>query len=150
MGNALNAMLTEVASGTLESMAFIFSTPEGSDFDLPEFQENLIVSTEFDGPFAGRLVVMAAIETLSELAAGMLGIEEADISMHQKEDALKEILNVICGNLLPHIAGKESVFHIAPPVSIGRIELEALLQIREPIGRTMLSLDAGNWMFWLF
>lgn len=149
-GKALNSILMDVASNTLESMSFIFSTPESTDFEVPETEDNLIVSVEFDGPFSGRLVVLAAVETLSELATSMLGIEDEDVSMHQKEDALKETLNVICGNLLPLVAGKEAVFNIAPPVVIGRVELEAMIQIREPIAKAMLGLDAGNWMFWFF
>lgn len=149
-GKALNAILMDVASETLESLAFMFSTPESTDFDVPEADDNLIVSVEFDGPFSGRLVVTAAAETLPELATSMLGIEAEDVSVHQKEDALKETINVVCGNLLPFVAGKEAVFNIFQPVIISRIELEAMIRIREPIAKAMLGLDAGSWMFWFF
>uniref|UniRef100_A0A7C4MR39 Chemotaxis phosphatase CheX-like domain-containing protein n=1 Tax=Desulfatirhabdium butyrativorans TaxID=340467 RepID=A0A7C4MR39_9BACT len=147
---ALNATLMEVASEMLESLAFMFSTPDTTDFDPPESDAFRIVTVEFDGPFSGALVLMAAEETLPELTASMLGVEETEISSEQKEDALKETLNVVCGNLLPRIAGKEAVFDIARPISMSRIELEALLQVRQPMAKVLLDLDAGSWMFWLF
>jgi len=148
--DALNATLMEVASEMLESLAFMFSTPDRTDFDPPESDAFRTLSAEFEGPFSGSLVLMAAEETLPELTAGMLGIEESEITSEQKEDALKETLNVVCGNLLPRIAGKQAVFNIARPVTMSRIELEALLQIRQPMAKVQLDLDAGSWMFWLF
>lgn len=147
---ALNATLMEVASEMLESLAFMFSTPESTDFDPPESDAFRTLSVDFDGPFSGALVLMAAEGTLSELTASMLGAEESEVTSEQKEDALKETLNVVCGNLLPRIAGQEAVFNIARPISISRIELEALLQVRQPLAKVMLELDAGSWMFWLF
>ncbi|MDM8539151.1 hypothetical protein QUF70_20550, partial [Desulfobacterales bacterium HSG17] len=46
----------------------------------------------------------------------MLGIEEDETSTSEQQyDALKELLNVICGNLLPEIAGKEAIFKVGMP-----------------------------------
>ncbi len=147
---AIHATLMEVASEMLESLAFMFSTPEGADFDPPDDGEFRILAVDFHGPFSGKLVLMAAEETLSELTASMLGVDEHDIVSEQKEDALKETLNVVCGNLLPRIAGVQAVFNITSPVAMSRIELNALLQVRQPLAKVMLDLDSGSWMFWLF
>ncbi|MEW6260166.1 MAG: chemotaxis protein CheX [Thermodesulfobacteriota bacterium] len=147
---ALNATLMKVASEMLESLAFMFSTPEGTDFDPPDIGEFRILFVEFHGPFSGKLVLMAAEETLPELTASMLGVEESEIMSEHMEDALKETLNVVCGNLLPRIAGEQAVFNISSPVGMSRIELDALLQVRQPMAKVMLDLDSGSWMFWLF
>ena len=55
-------------------------------------------------------------EALHELAANMLGVDEDDeTTSGQQYDALKETLNVICGNLIPAIAGGLEIFDIDPP-----------------------------------
>ena len=56
-------------------------------------------------------------QTAQELTENMLGLDEgeAEISSDDQADALKETINVICGNLLPAIAGKDAVFDIQPP-----------------------------------
>jgi hypothetical protein len=44
----------------------------------------------------------------------MLGVDEPPATA-QQYDALGEIANVICGNLLPRIAGPQAVFQLSPP-----------------------------------
>jgi CheY-specific phosphatase CheX len=48
------------------------------------------------------------------LAANMLGQANAPPE-EQQHDALGEVANVVCGNLLPRIAGAKEVFQLGPP-----------------------------------
>jgi len=73
------------------------------------------VYVEFEGPFSGRLVIKAYGGLLSVLAANMLGESDAP-SQEQQHDALGEVANVICGNLLPSIAGSAEVFDLGTPL----------------------------------
>ena len=72
------------------------------------------VYVDFAGPFNGRVIVKMGSELLPVLAANMLGQEETP-DLDRQRDAQGEIANVICGNLLPMIAGTQAVFHIQPP-----------------------------------
>ena len=87
------------------------------------------------------MVASAAI--LQELAANMLGIDEdEEIEETQKHDALKEALNVICGNVLPAIAGRQAVFNIGAPemvVPAGEPEPDPA-----PVAIARLGLDQGS------
>jgi CheY-specific phosphatase CheX len=98
---------------TFEELGFLL--PE---LDLREEQVTAAtragVYVDFAGPFRGRIIVKIGSELLPVLAANMLGQEETP-NLDQQRDAQGEIANVICGNLLPMIAGTEAVFHIQPP-----------------------------------
>jgi chemotaxis protein CheY-P-specific phosphatase CheC len=71
---------------------------------------------EFAGPFTGALILMAPRAFCDQTAANVLGLE-ADEPEAQRgaEDALKELLNIACGNLLTTLAGEEPVFDLSIP-----------------------------------
>ena len=71
---------------------------------------------------------------LPGLAANMLGVDEAPGSAEQA-DALGELANVLCGNLLPAIAGEQHVFILEAP-GPGRDE-------GSPVATTSLTFDSG-------
>ncbi len=115
MNERVVQILVEETIDTLEKLAFIFAA---SEEDLTQFAdaERITVSADFSGPCSGSLVMEFGAEGLSELAANMLGLDEAEtISEEEQRDALKEALNIICGNVLPAIAGAEAVFNISTP-----------------------------------
>ena len=57
-------------------------------------------------------------EMCTELAASVWGVERDDAVIAEKGiDAVKEMLNVICGNILTEIAGSEPVFNLSVPAS---------------------------------
>ena len=56
-------------------------------------------------------------EMCPELAANVLGLDEDDEKVEEKaRDALKELLNVSCGNILTELAGTEPVFDLSVPI----------------------------------
>jgi hypothetical protein len=67
---------------------------------------------DFKGPLVGTFR-MRFYGGLSHAVAQAL-LEEPP-SVQQEEDALKEMANVICGNLLPYIAGPKPLFKMNPP-----------------------------------
>jgi hypothetical protein len=68
----------------------------------------------FHGPVEGRLVLSISGNVLPSMVANMLG-EEGAPGPEVMEDALGELANVICGNVLPGIAGGQETFHLDPP-----------------------------------
>ncbi|HEN20425.1 MAG TPA: chemotaxis protein CheX [Desulfobacteraceae bacterium] len=121
MNHRLNDVLFNVAEETLEKLAFMFVSRE---YDREDIDYNSIVaaSISFSGPFSGKLVLTISTNSIPELSANMLGVEEDETTPDQQDDALKETLNVICGNILPAIAGKKAVFNITAPFIVSGME----------------------------
>jgi chemotaxis protein CheY-P-specific phosphatase CheC len=115
MSDRIKEIIAKESVQTLEKLAFIFAMPEEEDIQ-PEEGETVDVAIRFSGPFTGSMLMFYPQSDLDELAANMLGLDDdEEISGEQKLDALKETINIVCGNVLPAIGGKEAVFDIAPP-----------------------------------
>jgi chemotaxis protein CheY-P-specific phosphatase CheC len=115
MNDRAAQILVRETVDTLEKLAFFFAEPE-NDPGLTAGADLITVSADYDGPCSGRLIMEFSSDGLAELAANMLGMDDGEeISEEEQCDALKETLNIICGNVLPAIAGSEAVFNITPP-----------------------------------
>ncbi|MBN4061186.1 chemotaxis protein CheX [bacterium AH-315-I18] len=103
----------------MESMAFIFVDPTPSDsLDV----ENEIVGSylhahmKFTGPHTGSINLHLPTVMMSAISANMLGVNEDDEdALSQQLDAVRELLNVICGQVLTEIWGTEPVFDLCIP-----------------------------------
>lgn len=116
---AVSARLSAVTMATLERLAFLFASPVE---EAPAADESGLetVSVDFTGAFTGGLELSLSVPVLAELAANMLGVGEgAALSAEEQRDALKELANVICGNLLPAIDGQAKEFNIHARDSAG-------------------------------
>jgi CheY-specific phosphatase CheX len=106
------APLFTAAASTFEDLACLLPTDQ-----LDEVQASADPEAEahvaFTGPFAGTLVVRMHGRLLPLVAANMLGTDEPSQSLQL--DALGEIANVLCGNLLPLVAGGCPVFDLEAP-----------------------------------
>ncbi len=115
MIQAINDILYRIAEEVLEKIAFIFSFPEKDRVPIP-FESAVVASVSFSGLFDGVLLMAVSQQVLPELTGNMLGIDmDEETSMEEQHDALKELINVICGNLLPAIAGKQMIFNVETP-----------------------------------
>lgn len=162
----LNEILYRVAESVLERLAFIFSFP-AMERDEISLESAAASSVSFSGPFAGSIVLAVTDRALPEIAENMLGLPEGEgLSVEQQHDALKELVNVICGNLLPEIAGKQAVFDFDMPcilsgkipaeektgekrTSVAKLDLErgrcdVILFANDHIDKYLNSLPAGN------
>jgi len=113
MPSTMELSLSQTTAATFEELALLFPesdpTPEQAAAPL-----DVTVSVDFRGPCAGRLVLSASACILPTIASNMLG--EAGLREPPlQRDALGELANVICGNLLPASFGAEVVFHLSAP-----------------------------------
>jgi len=144
MDRQFDATLASVAEKTLAELAFVFSMP---DEEAVRHVSSALVaaSVDFSGPFSGSLTVGVSANMLPAIASNMLGLDEGEgaATPEQQRDALKELANVVCGNLLPKVAGTEVVFKIDAPevVDAGRLEEKSGA---EPVSRIRLILDEGR------
>lgn len=145
MNQNLAHTLLQAAVLTFEDLGFMLPTPELDD-EQKSAPLDTTVSVAFQGPSSGRLVILTCSEMLPTLAANMLGEEET--TEQQQRDALGEVANVICGNMLPGIAGAKAVFNLGAPqfiaafqdVAQGSEALAAEAAIGLDIGRAELRL----------
>jgi CheY-specific phosphatase CheX len=139
----INRILSAVTNDTLERLAFLFAFPD--DGRSHEGTESVMTGcVEFSGFFSGSLVVHVSSSIIPELASNMLGLEDdAEISVEAQQDAFKELANVICGNLLPAIAGDLAEFSIGYPKILSAPEARELIRGDDPTGVVRLLLEDG-------
>lgn len=104
--------LIEAATETFETLAYAFAEQDAPD--ERGLRADGVAVVEFDGPIHGRLVFRLAGDVLAVLAANMLGQDDAPTPAMQ-QDALGELANVICGNMLPRLVGATAVFSLRAP-----------------------------------
>lgn len=118
MDPMLSRKLVEVTADTLEKLAFIFTFPT-EDAPAMDGQDQAVVRVDFSGPFGGGMELSLPSSALGELAVNMLGAEDGEeLSPEQQRDALKELINVVCGNVLPVLAGHTEEFNLRPPYMV--------------------------------
>ncbi|WP_396213467.1 chemotaxis protein CheX [Gemmatimonas sp.] len=141
MSSTTAQSLSRATTATFEELALLF--PE---LDLSAVQAaaplDVAVSVEFRGPLTGRLVVRASQCLLPAIAANMLGAEESKQAPLQR-DALGEVGNVICGHVLPLIAGADKLFNLAAPLVVDGDELPHR-DDDEPAARVQIGVEDGR------
>ena len=150
MKQQLKNILTAVANETLEKLAFLFAFPD--DERVNDGPDPAVVGrVDFNGYFDGRLLMRISACVIPELANNMLGLDDdAEISNTEQQDALKEILNVICGNALPAIAGDQVEFNIAAPEILSQKDTAKLNHEDQPVCVVRLMLEDGFCDLYLF
>ena len=151
MSNKFDEILRSVAEESFASLAFMLPVdPDGPVETHPG--PPIVASISFDGPMEGVLFLAVSTGIVPELASNMLGLDVAEgpASPDQEQDALKELLNVICGNLLPEIAGREAIFNVDAPAIASESSLPETYGHHDPAAGASLCLDAGEARLVLF
>lgn len=108
-------ILFEVVRDILEKLAYMFGEPaEDGAVETPV--DGYLGSIKFVGHRDGELCIAAPHDMCLELAANMLGTEMDDPNAEEDAgDALKELLNVSCGNILTALYGTHPTFELGVP-----------------------------------
>ena len=143
MNRMFDEELYRVAAETIESLALMFLMTE-EDACVLDPEDVTVAHVDFTGPFNGSLALSVTEELLPELAANMLGRPgEQDVPVEDQEDALKELANVICGNILPVVAGTEAVFNVCGPQIAGEDEDASVREGYAPAASTEFFIEGG-------
>ena len=142
--NPTEQAMRAVVEETFAALAFMFPVDgDGSVAPQPATMERAVV--EFSGPFRGVLLLSASAAMLEPLATNMLGLEDGICSsQEQRRDAFKELLNVICGNLLPLIASPRQVFDVHEPRLLTPRDDCTVAAGLQDLGTIDVDLDAGH------
>ena len=108
--------LSSVFCTVLERLAFMFGEQAEKD-EIPRSSAGyLAASISFIGPMRGTLSLTAPAAMCAQLAANILGLDESSAeALEGGQDALKEVLNIVCGQLITSIAGDSPVFDLTVP-----------------------------------
>ncbi len=133
--------LAAVAKEVLETMAFAF---EMTGEEPGRSNDLLRAVVDFRGSFHGSVSLTLPRSMLPDIVINMLGVGEEVIPPEQDQrDALGELANVICGNLVQALAGPQPVFDLAAP----RIDVPThgpdALKLHGDVTRTRISLENG-------
>lgn len=113
--------LEKTVADVLERFTFMFT--EMPDEAVEAWSgESLYATITFEGDVSGALCITAPDVLCREIAANVLGVTDPDdITPETGEDALKELLNIICGELVAELYGTRAVFDLTVP-SLSRID----------------------------
>ena len=132
-----NNILIKICCDVFESLSFMF----GESIDLDEVDsasESFInASISYKGNRAGALILIVSDKTAKILAYNILGIDEdeEDLPFESSMDALKELLNTICGQFMTAMFGDEPVFDLTVPET-------SIISLDE----WQKSVDSGNFL----
>ena len=121
--------LTQIVLNVLGDLAFMVT--DDQPVDLAPGTVWMQADVSYDGAARGSLRCWCTRGFATELAANLLGIETLDSEAQVKaEDALREFMNVLCGQLVTLWHSRAAVFNLAIPTvreciggpSVGAIE----------------------------
>lgn len=114
MLNTATQTLASTFSETLAGLAFMFV--DGDPGQSPISGDCVECAIGYQGPCSGTLRLRCTREFAALLAANLLGIEPDDEAAHEKaQDALKELMNVLCGQFVTDTYGRDAVFNLSLP-----------------------------------
>jgi CheY-specific phosphatase CheX len=129
MSEAIETAVFESAAHVFETSAFmsVFPWEDGNELPMPD----IAATMSFNGHSSGRLTLQLVSRVLDMLAENMLGEQpEGEDADEKRQDALKEVLNMICGNFLTQWVGEDPVFELSPP---------SITDINSPVSNDGLS-----------
>ena len=100
----------------VEQLTFMFGEPEDKNKLDTEMVEFTLAQMSIVGDLPGTLSVVVPTDIKAEIAANILGLEAEDLSDPvMLDDALGEMLNVVCGHVIMALVGTEANFKLGSP-----------------------------------
>ena len=108
------ATLTTIFFDVLADLAFMFTD---DDEAAPSPAETWLETTiNYNGTSVGNLTFRCSRAFTVQLAANLLGIDVAEVDDDAKaDDAVKEFMNIVCGQLITALHGTDDVFNLSIP-----------------------------------
>ena len=135
------ATLQSATTSTFEELALLLAEPAEDGGATVPLAGGVRVS--FSGPLSGHLTVHVTGDLLGAVAANMLG-RDVDPADPICRDALGELANVLCGTLLPSLAGRRAEFRLAPPAWLSPSSPAAAASPAGATAAIRLALEPGR------
>ena len=106
--------LATLVANVLGELAFLFADPDPAQ--VPPGADGLAAESEYVGPCSGRLRCWCTRGLAQRLAASLLAIEPHEHPAESgAEDALREFMNVLCGQLVAAWHDPRGVYELSLP-----------------------------------
>jgi hypothetical protein len=138
--------LYPTAAATFEELAMLFPSDVLTDEQMA-LPFTAGVSVRFYGPKSGRLEVRTSEGIVPALTENMLGADGA-VDLQLQTDALGELGNVLCGNVVSAMTNGVGVFHLHPPRPMDPAQFTELLEPNEEC--VNIGFDEGRAQVRLF
>lgn len=115
MNGEWKAALARAVREVFENLCFMLPTPSNASVP-PDVgsSSRVVLAVDFSGAGQGTLHLTLPDSMVSSVASSMLG-EDGPLELSEQYDAVCELANIVCGNVLPLIAGERAVFDLASP-----------------------------------
>lgn len=114
MQDQKTATLALIFSEVLANLAFMFTDEDPGD--PPAGDVWLETTIAYSGPVSGTLRLRCTRDFSTRLAANLLGTDPGDRDAEQSaSDAVKELMNILCGQFITAAHGAEEVFSLTIP-----------------------------------
>ena len=116
MSDNYSDIVSDVFCNVIEELAFMFGDPAEAEDMMPADDAFWQAEMDFSGDNDGCILLLIPREMGHELAANFLGVDEEDEKAEKlAADAMKELLNVTCGQILTAVAGEKALFKLSVP-----------------------------------
>ena len=137
MQNEVQEQVCSTFMEVVEKLTFMFGEVVPKDeVESPDTAFTL-ASMSFTGDVVGLLSVAVPTDMTAEIAANILGLEPEDIeSDEMKNDALAEMLNVVCGHVIMALVGTGANFRLDSPLTcpVDKMTYDHMVQSDEFVG----------------
>lgn len=131
--------LTQTLSNVLANLAFMFTDEDQAD--VAEADVWLETKIGYKGPLAGILAFRCTRSFTVALAANLLGVDpDDDDAESQADDAVKEFMNIVCGQFVTCYHGEQAAFDLTIPEVVHLAEMPDLT-VNDNDQLTTLSVD---------
>lgn len=141
MKTKIERVLEEATIKTFEDICFMYLEPELQD-KQKDLEPDAVAEVGFHGGCTGKLVIESRGGLYSALAVNILSDDRP--SLQQKKDALGEIANIICGNIVPSLGRRNpGGYKIESPRHLSRDELLQEKK-KKPLATVILNFNQGR------
>lgn len=121
MNAAWTAALSRALCEVFENLCFMVPAPRNTIPPEPETLSRVVLAVDFRGDGHGVLHLILPDSMIATVASSMLG-EDGPLELSVQYDAVCELSNIVCGNVLPLIAGERAVFDLSSPRVIATMD----------------------------
>lgn len=146
--NELKEELIEISVKIFTDLGFLMPVANENLY-LFNTQSCSMVYVDFIGQHNGRLYVKATNSILPVLAKNILA-EDNIPPTNLQFDALKEIANIICGNILPYLEGSNKIFRLLTPQIAETIDKKFKTKRYEKIEIDIVFEEGATQILWYF
>ncbi|MDF3071330.1 MAG: hypothetical protein K0R38_6931 [Polyangiaceae bacterium] len=121
MNEAWVLALDRAIRDVFENLCFMMPAPRSSAPPEPGQASRVVLAVDFRGAGRGSLHLVLPESMIAAVASAMLG-EDGLLELSEQYDAACELANIVCGNVLPLVAGQRAVFDLSSPRVIATMD----------------------------